>query len=54
MKLTVENFESNFRQKKKLEKRVDRLWLFQEKGKSTVDSMMLLNSPLTSFHSIIY
>ena len=34
MKLTVENFESNFRQKKKkLEKRVDRLWLFQEKEK---------------------
>lgn len=41
MKLTVENFESNFRQKKKTE-RVDRLGYFKKKEKSTVDSMMLL------------
>lgn len=31
MKLTVENFESNFRQKKKLEKRVDFSYLKKEK-----------------------
>lgn len=54
MKLTVENFESNFRQKKKTGKKSRQTLVISRKGKSTVDGMMLLNSPLMSFHSIIY